>query len=361
MAKVPPRRRASSAPRALTGPGADVDTELASSRWNGEPAPTLSVGIPTHERPEFLTELIGSLESQDFPADDFEVIVVIDATDGATLARMQEVVARTPLRVRAVQLREDRGPAVKRNVASSIARTPLIAFTDDDCLPTEGWLRAIMEAFGSGADMVQGKVLPEPGGYAIAGPWDRSLWVLRANWLFESCNIAFRRSSLESVGGFDVSLPDVTGARRPFGEDTELGWRARGAGMQIAFSEEALVYHRVHAGTYPEWLAELRRRVQFPDLVRRSPGMENALVAGVFLSPLTAQFDLAAVSSLAALLTRKPWLLVGIIPWLRRRWRDARGRPGRPPQFRLAQLAVGDAVSLLSLLEGSARARRIVL
>jgi hypothetical protein len=56
-----------------------------------------------------------------------------------------------------------------------------------------------------------------------------------------------------------------------------------------------------------------------------------------------------------------PWALVGGLPWCAVAWPDARRRGrGRAP-LRLAQLAVADAVTLLALLEGSARARRVVL
>lgn len=339
-----------------------VADERTSASWNDGPAPEIAVAVATHERAGFLGDLIRALEAQTIAPARFEVVVVDDASADATWRVLAQIAERTTLRLRARRLAANAGPAAARNEGAAASRAPFIAFTDDDCVPTTAWLDRLLEGLRSGADLVQGRVDPDPEDHTWKDPWARTLWVTRGDWLFESCNIAYRRESFDRLGGFDADRPVVTrGTRQHFGEDTMLGWRLKAAGMRATFDPEALVYHRVHPGTFGDWLVELRRRVLFPALVRRSPGMGRSLYAGVFLSPTTAAFDLAVAGVVTAAVMER-WLpLAGVAPWLWLRWRDAKARGGRPPWFRLLQLGVGDAVSFASLLAGSARARRLVL
>jgi hypothetical protein len=134
------------------------------------------------------------------------------------------------------------------------------------------------------------------------------------------------------------------------------------AGAVTAFAPEALVRHRWLPASYGDHLRSRWRLVGFPALARRSRPLADRLVAGVFLSRRSAAVDAAAVSAAAVIACRRPWLLVGVVPWVVARWPEAVDRrAGRSPVVRLAQLAVADGVGLLALLEGSARARRVVL
>ena len=340
---------------------ADIAEECASASWNSGPAPDVCVGVPTHQRSGFLAAVVAALEAQTVPRERLEVIVVDNASADDTWETLQKIVASTPLRMRAMRSAENAGVANSRNTIVRAARAPVVAFTDDDCIPSPGWLEALTAPFAAGADLVQGRVRPDPNDYTPAQPWARTLWVNNSDWLFESANIAYRRSSFEAAGGFDVLGPDGTELRRPFGEDTTLAWRMKAAGMRTVFADDALVYHRVFPGTFGGWLSELRRRALFPGLVGRSPGLRRSLYAGVFLNKTTAAFDLALAGAIAAAIAREPLILLAGIPYLVLRVRDARGRPGRPVVFRLAQLGVGDVVGFLSLLQGSVRERQIVL
>src|SRR5439155_5614570 len=279
------QRRAASIPAALSPTRypenvPDTAEERASATWDRGLSPEIAVAIATHDRAGFLPELVRMLESQTLAADRFEVVIADDASSDHTWNVLAQIAGRTPLRLRAIRLAANSGPAAARNVAATASRAPLVAFTDDDCLPSPSWLDALAAAFRSGLDLVQGRVAPDPVHYSPSDPWARTLWVTRGDWLFESCNIAYRRTSFDALGGFEVARPDVTrGTRAHFGEDTLLGWRLKAAGMRATFDADALVYHRVHAGTFGEWLIELRRRVLFPTVVRLSPGMGRSLFA----------------------------------------------------------------------------------
>src|SRR3546814_10064642 len=106
-----------------------------------------------------------------------------------------------------VRVAENHGPAGGRNAGAAEVRAPLIAITDDDCLPTSGWLRNVRTAFAGGADVVQGAVHADPAGVDSMGPWDHTIWVTAPTPFFETCNVSYRRSAFERVGGFDEHDP----------------------------------------------------------------------------------------------------------------------------------------------------------
>ena len=332
---------------------------INAAAWEG-PAARIAVIVPTRDRAPLIVELLSALEAQDLPRAAFEVVVADDGSTDDTWGTLADVAARTSLRLRAVRLPTSAGPAAARNAAAAASRAPLLAFTDDDCHPVPEWLSTLARAFDGDVDIVQGRTLPDP--LAPRGPWDRIVVIERPTPLYETCNIAYRRSAFEQAGGFATERPDVARGTRPhFGEDARLGWRVLANGGTASFAPDAMVHHRVWPDDYAGWLREQRRLSLFPSLVRETPGMRRMLWGWVFLGPATAAFDLAVASTAAAAITRLPWLLAGVAPWVGLRWRGTRWRGGRSPFVRLAQLAVSDAVGLAALTVGSLRARRVVL
>jgi hypothetical protein len=338
-----------------------VAVRETSARWPGEP-PELSVIVPTHGRAAFLPELVEALERQSLDPQRFETVIVDDSSPDDTWDVLASIVDRTGLRMTVARAASNRGPGASRNLGVRLSRGPMLAFTDDDCLPTPAWAEAMVAALAKGADLVQGRTNPRQEDRDVHGPWARTVWIETPSPWWESCNIGWRREPFTSLGGFPEARPGVPGATRwHFGEDSELGWKLRSGGGRTQFVPDALVHHRVYPGRYADWLREQRRLALFPDLVRRAPGLRRALPLGVFLSRRTAVFDLALAGSATALALWNPWPLTAILPWIAVRIRDSRHRPGRPVPVRFAQLAVGDLLGFVSLAAGSIRARRLLL
>ena len=334
---------------------------VASPTWEG-PTPRISVVLSTWGRASFLAELIACLERQSVPASDVEVVIVDDASPDGTWATLSAVASGTSLRLLAARLPSNSGAAAGRNTGVSLGRAPIVAFTDDDCLPTPGWLSAMLDGFARGVDTVQGRTLPDPAGEAAAGPWDHSIWVTGPTPFFETCNVGYRRTWLNRVGGFDSG--DVFINRRrisPFGEDAVLGAKVIGEGGRRLYAPDALVHHRYLPGSYRSHLQRRWQVGEFPGLVRRSTLVSDALWHRVFLSRRTAMFDLAAASAATAVASRRPLLLVGMVPWLRECRSEATRRPRPAGLRRLGQVAVGDAVAFVALARGSVQHRRLVL
>lgn len=100
----------------------------------------------------------------------------------------------------------------------------------------------------------------------------------------------------------------------------------------------------------------------FPEIAARMPELRRSMFyRQLFLSRRTAAFDLAAAGLAVAALTRSALPLAAALPYLRLSWRERLRRAGARAPLVGAVDAAADAVTLVALLRGSARARTAVL
>jgi glycosyltransferase involved in cell wall biosynthesis len=308
----------------------------------------------------------------------FEVIVV----DDRSLDETAEIVGRHAPLVTLIRNEEGQGPGAARNRAVAAAHAPVLAFTDADCFPDPDWLARGLEALADAA-LVQGRVVPDP--RVPRTPFDRSLSVEGDGGFYQTANLFVRRGVFEEVGGFwDWALADplrrrwsadrrrARATRTPIGEDTRFAWEARRRGHRSTFAPEALVHHAVVPGSLRDALADRWHWTRdMPGLVRHVPELRRALMCHrLFFADWTAQFDLAVVAGLAAVLDRRrAWLLL-TLPYARRVAREAslyrasggsRGRRLGHAAVYAAGAPLVDAVTLAGLLRGSAEWRSLVL
>src|ERR1700730_9192683 len=100
--------------------------------------PTISIVIPTRDRPDSLIRLLLCIKQQSY--EDFECIVIDDGSACKTVSRYdkiwQSLDSRFKLRRKPMRERGG-GPAKARNVGIALARGSFVAFCDDDDL----WVR----------------------------------------------------------------------------------------------------------------------------------------------------------------------------------------------------------------------------
>ncbi len=251
------------------------------------------------------------------------------------------------------------GPAAARNLGAARAAASLLAFCDADVFPAPGWLQAGVDALAA-ADIVQGRVLPDP--HATLGPFDRTLWITSLVGLWEAANLFVRRELFERAGGFEDWLWPPNG--KPLGEDVLFGYRVQRLGGRPAFCAQALAHHAVFPRDWREYALERGRLQYFPAIARRVPELrETFMHRRLFLSERSASFDAALAGGVLALAIQSPWPLAASAPYLRRLRTDA-GRAGtRGPRswaVAAADLAA-DAVGLAAMVRGSVRNRTPVL
>jgi GT2 family glycosyltransferase len=221
-----------------------------------------SVVVPTRNRADRIERLLDALATQDF-ADAFEVLVVDDASTDSTVARLEARPPTAPYTLTVVSSVTNTGPARARNRGWHAACGERIAFIDDDCVPDPGWLRAVAGALDE-ADIAVGRTKPPADQLDQVGPFSNYL-DLEHNGSFSTCNVAYRRSVLEKLGGFDESF------LWPNGEDTDLGLRARKAGFVDDYVPGALVWHDVSPSQFVDHLRRIRRLDGIVALIARHP------------------------------------------------------------------------------------------
>lgn len=190
----------------------------------------LSVIVPTCHRNDLLAKCLDCLAPsvQTLPPEQYEVIVTDDGlrSTAEQLVREHYPWARW---VPGPRL----GPASNRNNGAKGAQGEWLAFTDDDCLPSPGWLEAYLSATASENHVYEGKTTCEAG---IRSPLEISP-INHFGGLLWSCNMLVRKAMFEQVGGFDDSFPDAAG------EDIEFRERIKRLGYEYPFVENAIVDH----------------------------------------------------------------------------------------------------------------------
>jgi glycosyltransferase involved in cell wall biosynthesis len=220
--------------------------------------PAVSVVVPTRNRAALLERLLDALDRQTHPS--FEVVVVDDASHDETQRVLNAWSGGSSVR-RWMPSAGPGGSYAARNTGWRWAHAPLVAFTDDDCVPEPEWLEALVAALSVEAVGVQGKTIVRDGRIT---PFTHQIEQLHGGPPYRTCNILYTRAELERQGGFDDSLRWYA--------DNMFGLRARRAGA-IPFAPSAVVVHPPRPREWrsrTDWLArfhaDARHRAVLRDL-----------------------------------------------------------------------------------------------
>jgi GT2 family glycosyltransferase len=210
----------------------------------------ISVVVVNWNRRELLRACLASLAGQSGVA--FETIVVDNgSTDGSA------EIAEREFSVRVIRNGENRGFCAANNQGIAAARGEFIALLNNDAEAEPAWLAELLRACCARPDigMAASKILvwEDPSridkvGHLIFpdgqnrgrgsgapddGRFDREEDVA---WP-DGCAALYRKSMLDAIGGFDEDF-------FAYGDDAELGLRARIAGWQCVYAPRAVVRHR---------------------------------------------------------------------------------------------------------------------
>jgi GT2 family glycosyltransferase len=209
----------------------------------------ISVVVVNWNRCTLLRACLESLARQRGVA--YETIVVDNGSaDGSP------EMAEREFRVKVIRNRENRGFCAANNQGIREARGEFIALLNNDAEAEPNWLAALHEACTRAADvgMAASKVLVwedprriDKAGHLIfpdgqnrgrgSGALDRGQFDREEEVLWPDGSAAlYRRRMLDEIGGFDEDF-------FAYGDDAELGLRARIAGWRCIYTPEAVVRH----------------------------------------------------------------------------------------------------------------------
>jgi cellulose synthase/poly-beta-1,6-N-acetylglucosamine synthase-like glycosyltransferase len=308
--------------------------------------PHVTVIIPVKDRREQMLRCLDAALALDYPHYD---LLVADngSTDGTPEAcRERASVSDIPFEVKVF----DGSLGEMRNRAVEHARGEIVAFTDSDCLPQPGWLRAGVARFARDPQLgvVQGRTLPET---SIEGArWPATIQVEGFSGRYEGANLLFRREALVDTGGFD----EVVGH---FWEDTAAGLALKRAGWRVAFEPDALVFHDV---TFPGYTWHLRRawkQSHVGPVLAQYPELRKELFwLRIFQRPRSALLLLFAAGLVLGSRHRAALLLT--LPYL---WLRFPRYPHPRAVSDFAELVAFDTVNVAGAFVGAAREGKLLL
>lgn len=198
-----------------------------------------------------------------------------------------------------------RGPAAARNRGWCAADSEWIAFLDDDVRPAADWRTALATDLARcGSDVAASTariVVPPPEGRRPTDDERNTLGLADARWI--TADVAYRRSVLAEVGGFDETFP------RAYREDSDLALRVIDAGYRIVSGTRS-TEHPVRDPEADHWSASVRRQRGNADdavmLARHGPDWRRRSSAGRGRFGRYAATTGVAAAALGLLLSGRP-------------------------------------------------------
>lgn len=207
---------------------------------------SISIIIPTFNRPKLLKRLLLSIEAQTYQH--FEVIVIDDGTPlpNENMAIVQAFNCRLP-KLHYHRMPESKGAPFCRNYGINLSNHPYIALVDDDDAWNENKLqRQIEEMIKApitvGLIYTWTEVLNEKEEllYRLTPTHEgKAVSAILNECFIPSPSVFFRKSALSSIGGFDENLPSC--------QDWETWIRFFKAGHECQVIKEFLTHYYKHS------------------------------------------------------------------------------------------------------------------
>jgi glycosyltransferase involved in cell wall biosynthesis len=198
-----------------------------------------SIIIPTRNRRKVLERTLKYLFLQDYPQDQYEIIVIDDgSTDGThKMVKAQE----SPCRLVCLRHEERKGPAVARNRGIREARGEVVIFIDDDIFCPPQFIREHVKYHEKEGNLiVDGPAINiGEGDFSFADPGKLLLAFFDFfGSVFVTANTSCRREHLLKAGGFDEKFGTGFGWY-----DLELGFRLMAMGLKRRKNRRAFAFH----------------------------------------------------------------------------------------------------------------------
>jgi glycosyltransferase involved in cell wall biosynthesis len=230
----------------------------------------LTVCICTHNRPRYVRDCLDGLRRQTVGRDHFAVLVVDSASSDAAAMELDSLTHAYNARL----IRLDQpGVSLARNAGAWAARTPFIAYIDDDAIPADDWVENILAAIaqpGPPPALIGGRILPK-WETPLPAWWPGSLRGVLSIIEHEgsgeyrtdavpkglepyAANIVVHVLSLIAAGGFGGAIGRY-GHSLLSDEEVQLAWMLQDAGYSVRYDSRITVYHQIQARRLePEWL-----------------------------------------------------------------------------------------------------------
>jgi glycosyltransferase involved in cell wall biosynthesis len=175
-----------------------------------------------------VVECLHSILNQTFH--NFEIIIIDDFSTDQTNSLIQELADE---RIKHFKNEKWLGIAPSRNKGIKLASGANIFFTDGDCIVSNNWIEIGLESLKTTNCLgVEGRILYVSENYKPT--FSDHVMENTKGGNYMTGNMAYKKTALEYVGGFDERLTYL--------EDRDIAFRIRRYG-KICFNPEMIVYH----------------------------------------------------------------------------------------------------------------------
>lgn len=202
----------------------------------------ISVIVPAHNEGPYISRCLNSLMDQEFPKENYEVIVVDNASTDNTKLHINEFND-------VKYIYKENGPVgAVRNYGASHASGEILAFIDGDCIAPRDWLASGINLLKSHPETVLG------GKYSLdsEASWIERYWLLGLKDTTSDKidllggTIFIRKEHFGLVGGFNEEVSS--------GEDTQLASDLRNSGISVMINQNLNVIHLGNAKTAKDFI-----------------------------------------------------------------------------------------------------------
>jgi succinoglycan biosynthesis protein ExoA len=217
---------------------------------------SISVVVIAKDEEKCILRCLKSLAAQDFPQEQFEVVLVDNCSTDATSAIAHALIPEFPI-LRVIE-NPIRGIAASRNAGLHAAKHDVVAFIDADCEATVNWLSTLARVFFE-------ESAKDPKVVAVGGPnrmpddpttFRRVVAVATTTYWgnhgsmqakvvsqrvevdhLPTLNVIFDKKTLFDFGLFDLGQGNIS-------EDVDMSHRLRKEGYKLLFEPSAVISHR---------------------------------------------------------------------------------------------------------------------
>ena len=184
--------------------------------------PYLSLIIAVKNEEQNIVTLVDSLEKQNYPLENYEVIFVDDGSSDRTYDILKELISgKTNFTLLKVGNKKYAGKKGALDIGINSAKNNLIVITDADCKPKQDWLLNIAGKLDYGFDFVFG-IAPLQSGKLLVKKISAfenlkntfltiSAVGLNIPYSAAARNFAFRKKSFERLGGYKNTTETLSG------------------------------------------------------------------------------------------------------------------------------------------------------
>ncbi|MCD6406832.1 glycosyltransferase family 2 protein [Candidatus Aerophobetes bacterium] len=194
----------------------------------------VSIIIPSYNRKEILKSCLEALFNQNFPKDDYEIILIDDGSTDDTEKMVKSL--SPPCRLTYIKNERRLGQSISRNKGIKEAKGKYLIFVDSDIIVIPDFTREHLKFHNLYKEVVVNGELIYISSLDQVGKKKKSIWDISFS-PFNTANVSVKKEYVEKVGGFDTEL-------FPYGwQDIELGYRLKKMGLRIKKNPKALGYH----------------------------------------------------------------------------------------------------------------------